>query len=223
MPPNLSLVHRSHPARSGPAPHPGLILLHGLGSDELDLLALAPQLDPRLYAISVRAPFAYRWGGYMWYDIEQDGPGLGSESIEAGLAALWRFLGEALEAYPIDPRRLFVGGFSMGAAMSGAVSLLEPERVCGTLMLSGFLPPDPAHRYHPQQAAGHPFFQGHGALDPLIPLEAARRTRAYLERTPVDLTYREYPIGHEVSPGELRDVAAWFSAALDAHEVRSTP
>ncbi len=215
---DFALTHRALPARAGSGPHPCLLLLHGLGSNELDLLSMAPELDPRVFTISARAPFAYRWGGYMWYDLEQHGPGLGSASIERGLDLLRRFVGEVVEAYPVDPKRLYVGGFSMGAAMAGALALLEPETISGALMTSGYLPPDQRRRYRGQDAAGHPIFQAHGTYDPVVPIDVGRRTRDYLQRSPVDLTYREYPIGHEVSLDELRDIAAWLSDVLDGHQ-----
>jgi phospholipase/carboxylesterase len=213
---DLSLTHRTHPARAGAPPHPGLVLLHGLGSNELDLLSMAPAIDPRAYIISARAPLSYRWGGYMWYDLEQHGPGLGSESIESALQLLERFLTEVIEAYPIDPERLYVGGFSMGAAMAGALGLLYPERAAGAIMVSGYLPPDGQGRYRMEAAVGHPYFQTHGTNDPVVSIDYARQTRDFLLQTPVDLTYREYPIGHEVSLPELQDLAAWFSRVLDS-------
>lgn len=214
--PELSLIHRTQPARSGSPPYPGLVLLHGLGSNELDLLSMAPVIDPRTYIISARAPLSYRWGGYMWYDLEQHGPGLGSESIEAALQSLERFLQEVIESYPIDSQRLYVGGFSMGAAMAGALGLLYPEKVSAGIMVSGYLPPDPGDRYRTAAAAGHPYFQAHGTNDSVVSIDVARQTRDFLLGTPIELTYREYPIGHEVSLPELQDLAAWFAAVLDS-------
>jgi phospholipase/carboxylesterase len=211
--PDLSLIHCTVPARHGSAPHPALILLHGLGANELDLLSFAHVMDPQVFAISARAPYSY-YTGYMWYDLDRDGPGLGSESIERSLKLLHRFLGGAMEAYPIDPTRVFLGGFSMGAAMAGAMALLEPERVAGVIMASGYLPPDAGGRYRGQDAADHPIFMGHGTLDPVVPVQYARMTRDYLRGTPVELTYREYEIGHEVSVEELTHMASWLSAAL---------
>lgn len=152
----------------------------------------------------------------MWYDLERHGPGLGSESIEEALRLLERFLDEVIDAYRIDPRRLYVGGFSMGAAMAGALGLLYPETVAAAIMVSGYLPPDPDRRYRSEAATGHPFFQAHGTNDPVVSIDYARQTRDFLLQTPVDLTYREYPIGHEVSLPELQDLADWFSGVLDA-------
>lgn len=211
-----ALVHRVYPARSGQRPHPALVLLHGLGSNELDLLSMAPAIDPRVFVISARAPFPYQWGGYMWYELEQNGAGLGGESITHSLGLISRFLDEIVERYPIDSRRIHVGGFSQGAAMAGATGLLEADRVAGVIMASGYLPPENQHRYPVQDAAGHPFFQAHGTQDEVVPLAYAHMTRAFLERTPVNLTYREYPTGHTVSSEELQDISAWFGQILDS-------
>jgi phospholipase/carboxylesterase len=213
---DLTLHHLVRPARAGSPPHPGIVLMHGLGDDEAGLHAMGAYLDPRLYALSVRAPEAYRWGGYTWYDIERDGPGLGSESIERALDLARSFLQEALTEYPLDPDRFYLGGFSLGAAMAGALALLFPELVRGAVMVSGFLPPGEPERYRSQEAAGHPIFQAHGLYDQVVPLEAARRTRDFLLGTPVELTYREYPTGHDVTPEELADLAGWFRRVLDS-------
>lgn len=208
----FSLVHQSRPP-SGTAPHPALILLHGFGSNELDLLALAGSIDSRLFVISVRAPFP-QGPGFMWYDLDE-GPGLGGAGIERSLALLRGFLGECLAAYDLDPTRVISGGFSQGAAMAGTLGLLDADRVAGALMVSGYLPPGIEQRYRPPAAAGHPFFQAHGTLDPVVPLVFAHQTRQFLETTPVTLTYREYPIGHEVSLPELTDIDAWLRTWLD--------
>jgi phospholipase/carboxylesterase len=207
---DLSLIHLSRPAAAGDAPYPGLVLLHGLGSNELDLHGIATQLDPRFFAVSARAPYPYEWGGYAWYDLAE-GAGLGSPQIEASLRQIRDFLVEIVDAYPIDPHRLYVGGFSQGAAMAGATALLHPDLAAGAIMISGYLPPpDSEHRYDADAAAGHPFFQAHGTLDQVVPLTYAWQTREFLERTPVALTYREYPIGHEVSLAELQDLSSWL-------------
>ncbi len=211
----LSFSHRYRPARTGPAPHPGLVLLHGLGDDESGLFQIASQLDPRLEVLSARAPMPYRYGGYAWFDLETHGFELGSESIERTISGLRAFIDETCRHYPIDPERLYFGGFSQGAAMAGALALLYPDRIAGAIMVSGFLPPGEIGRYRTEDAAGHPFFVAHGLHDTVVPLTAARMTRDFLESAPIDLTYREYAIGHSVTPQELMELAGWFAAVLD--------
>jgi len=211
-----SLVHRSQEPRSGEPPYPALVLLHGVGSNEDDMMSLAPFVDPRLYVVAARAPFARRYGGYSWFDYENEGPGLGGPSIEDSLHALGRFLGEAVDRYSLDPTRLFLGGFSQGAAMTGAFTLLEPDRVAGAVMASGFLPPDASPpRYRGQELSGTPIFQAHGRYDNVVPVHFAHQTRDYLAATAAKLTYREYPMGHQVTAEELSDLSAWMHEQLE--------
>jgi phospholipase/carboxylesterase len=213
---DFSLHHRVRPAREGTAPYPCLLLLHGLGSNEEDLFSLAPLLDPRLVVVSARAPLP-RGDGFAWYDIEREGPGLNGTTIERSLDLLGGFLLEIVEQYEIDPEQLVVGGFSLGAAMAGALLLLEPDSVAGAIMISGFLPPDPSgDRYKTDAVKGKPVYQAHGTQDPTVPLQFARMTRDFLQRTSVDLTYREYPVGHWVNQDELADLKDWFGRLLEA-------
>lgn len=214
--PDFSLHHRVRPAHEGTAPYPCLLLLHGLGSNEEDLFSLAPLLDPRLVVVSARAPLP-RGDGFAWYDIERDGPGLNGPTIGRSIELLRRFLSEIREQYEIDSRQLFVGGFSLGAAMAGALLLLESDTVAGAIMISGFLPPDPSgDRYRTDAVTGKPVYQAHGTQDPKVPLQFAHMTRDFLQRTSVDLTYREYPVGHWVSQDELADLKDWFGRLLEA-------
>jgi phospholipase/carboxylesterase len=204
-----SLIYLSRPALTGEAIHPGLILLHGLGSDENDLLSFASRFE-RFFVASVRAPFAYRGGGYMWFDVEAEGPGLGGKSIERSLHLLRRTVVEITSSHPIDSDRVVMGGFSMGAAMAGAFSLLHPDMVLGAVMLSGFLPADPTGRYQTSAGTGLPVFQAHGTVDQVLPLEYGRLARRTLESTSVTLTYKEYDMGHQVIEEELDDLAVWL-------------
>jgi len=213
--PEFSLAHRVHPATEGSAPHPGLLLLHGRGADENDLLPLAPELDGRLFTVSARAPLRFPWGGYMWYDLDPNAVGFPEpDTFGSSVDLLRRFMDEILDAYPIDGTRLYAGGFSMGAVMAGCLALLEPERIAGAILLSGYLPLGSDVPFRLQDAAGHPFFQAHGTLDGVIPVSSGRDTREYLARTPVALTYHEYPMGHEISYEELRDLSAWLTGIL---------
>jgi phospholipase/carboxylesterase len=99
--------------------------------------------------------------------------------------------------------------------MSGALALLEPDRVAGAVMISGYLPPPAAGRaYPPGSGAGRPFFQAHGTVDTVVPLLYARQTRDFLLASGAQLTYREFPIGHEVSAEELQDLDAWLREVL---------
>ena len=212
----FSLVHATRPARRGDGPHPGLLLLHGRGTDEHDLLPLAGELDARVFTVSARAPFRFPYGGHAWYDLDPRGVGFpGGDSLAQSLSLLDRFIDEILSAYPILGDQLYVGGFSMGAAMSATLALLYPDRVAGAMVLSGYVPAANNLSFRLDQVAGHSVFEAHGIHDNVIPIEWGRRSRDFFAETSVDLTYREYPIGHEISQRELQDVSSWFTGVLD--------
>jgi phospholipase/carboxylesterase len=108
-------------------------------------------------------------------------------------------------------------GFSQGAMMSLALTLTRPEKVAGVAAMSGRLPKQLLELEPDREAlAGKPILVTHGLYDPVLPVEQGRAARDYLATLPVELTYREYPMGHEVSMESLRDVAAWLKESLDS-------
>jgi phospholipase/carboxylesterase len=214
----LNLHHLVRPAVERPADAgqgagtPGLLLLHGRGADEYDLMGLSEALDPRFTVVSVRAPF--RWGpGYAWYDI----PGMeGSEGdqMRASLEQLRPFLEAMLPAYSIDPRRLWVMGFSQGAVMSVVLTLTSPEVVRGIVMHSGYVPVKSGLELQPEKARKVSIFIAHGKYDDIIPPDWGRASEAYLRPHIERLTYREYPIGHSISEESLYDLSEWLTSQL---------
>ena len=194
--------------------HPALLALHGRGSDEGDLLGLAPYLDDRLLWLSARAPLPLD-DGYEWYR----GPSAGAPAahFDAGLAALERFVDEAPAAYPIDPHRFYLFGFSQGSFMAYALALTRPERVAGVMAHSGGLPVQTiaaTRAVDPAVLRGKPFLVLHGTEDRTIPVARAREARAYLEAAGAVLQYLEYPIGHHVSDATLAAMDAWLARQL---------
>jgi phospholipase/carboxylesterase len=220
MPANtLSLTHLAGEprARDGERP-PLLLLLHGVGSNEADLFGLAPYLDERLLVVSARAPVRLGPDSFGWFRIDFTPEGMVADLAQAkrSLEMLPGFIGELVETYGTDERRTYLAGFSQGAMMSLALMLTRPETLAGVAAMSGRLPRQFIEASPDREALrGMPVLVTHGIYDPVLPVEGARAARDYLEQLPVELTYREYPMGHEVSMESLRDVTAWLTAALD--------
>jgi len=196
-----------------------LLLLHGVGSNEEDLFGLAPYLDERFLVVSARAPVVLGYGSYGWFRIEFTPGGMVADAEQAkeSLRLLPGFIDELVETYSADGRRVYLMGFSQGAMMSLALTLTRPEKVAGVVAMSGRLPKQVLELEPDREAlAGKPVLVTHGLYDPLLSVEQGRAARDYLASLPVELTYHEYPMGHEVSMESLRDVAAWLTKALGA-------
>jgi|WetSurSiteA1Bulk_404760.scaffolds.fasta_scaffold87227_1 phospholipase/carboxylesterase len=209
-----SLVHRVLEPKNSPASaHPTLIMLHGRGADEEDLLGLSSLLDERLLIISARAPYEFAYGGYTWYDIGQVGvplPGMFDESY----AKLNTFADDVLRNYPVDRSRVYLFGFSMGAVMSYALSLTRPELFRGVSANSGYVPEGTKLRFRWQDLAGKEFHIVHGEFDSVIPVQMARRAKELFATSNASVIYREYPMDHQISDESLNDVAAWLKRLL---------
>ncbi len=214
----LPLVHLVRQPIIEAGTPPLLLLLHGVGSNEHDLYGLAPFLDKRFLIISVRAPITLGAGSYAWFEVDftPQGPVINPEQEEASRETLISFLKEAIMAYGGDPKQVYLMGFSQGAIMSASVALTRPELVAGAVLMSGRILPEiqPLIASH-EELAGFPFLVVHGTADMVLPISYGRTSRELLSSLPVDLTYNEYPMGHEVSQASLRDVTAWITERLD--------
>ena len=213
---DTTLVHRVlTPERSSADKHPTVIMLHGRGADEEDLLGLSPHLDDRLLIISARAPYPFSFGGgYTWFDIDETGipePGMFQSSYDR----LISFTEDVLKNYPVDEQRMFLLGFSMGTMMSYVLALTEPHLFRGVIANSGYVPEQTGLVLKWKELSKVDFFIAHGTFDPAIPVDLARRTRDLFQSSNASVTYREYPMGHEISPESLSDIARWLKVRLD--------
>lgn len=219
----LSLPHLVQEAHAAPAAEekpPLLLLLHGVRSNEQDLMGLAPYLDPRFFIVSARAPVVLGPGQFGWYPVAftPEGPIGDPEQARASRDVLTRFIGEAVQAYGADAERVYLMGFSQGAIMSLYAALTQPGTVAGIALMSGRLLPEAwEERADDEALRGLPVIAVHGTYDQVLPIGEGRAIRDHLSTIPVDLTYREYDIAHEVSPESLSAVTQWLTERLDSH------
>ena len=194
-----------------------LVLHHGRGADERDLLALADVLDPgrRLYVAAPRASLSLPgWPGFHWYVVPRVGyPDPATFRAAYRLLAdlhdeLWRRTG-------IGAERTVLGGFSMGSVMSYALGL-GPDRPApaGILAFSGFVPT--VEGWEPDLATHRAVrvFVAHGRADPIMEIGFARRARELLENGGLDVAYHESDAGHFIDPRHVPEAAAWLEATL---------
>jgi phospholipase/carboxylesterase len=194
------------------------VLLHGIGSNENDLVTLAGELDPRLLVVSLRAPRPYH-GGWAWFGLDFPGGGKVVPNVEQAhetVADLVRWFAAAPARLRADPQQVYLLGFSQGAMMSLAVLRSAPERLAGVVVLSGLfddrLVATPAAN---GAVARVPVFVAHGLQDRVLPIADGRAIRDRFQPIVEDFTYREYPMAHTIGPDARRDVAAWLTTRID--------
>jgi phospholipase/carboxylesterase len=188
-----------------------LVLLHGRGAGESQLVELLELLDPerRLLGLAPRAPHAHGQGAH-WYEVERAGvPERESFLCSCRLASEW------LDGLGFAPGRIVLGGFSQGATMSYALALgAARRRPAALIALSGYLPAVGGWEID-LGAPLPPVAIGHGALDDVISVEFARAARSQLESAGAELLYRESPLGHAIDPIFVGELATWLRARIE--------
>lgn len=216
---SLSLFHQVAPPREGEFEKPPLLLLlHGFGANEDDLFSLASYLDDRFLIVSARAPVVLGSGSYAWFNLgfTPEGVTIDLDEAEKSCQTLLQFINEVIEFYEVDRRAVYLMGFSQGAMMSLAIALTSPGIASAVVAMSGRLLPQTLAQITDKDALiGLPIFVAHGTRDPVLPIRHAHEIRTELSNLPVDLTYREYEMAHEVSAESLRDVITWLKNRLD--------
>ena len=214
-----ALIHRERPAAGEPA---GLLVLHhGRGADEHDLLGLADVLDPerRLHVVTPRGPLTLPgWPGHHWYVVPRVGHP-DPDTFSAAYRALAGFHDELWQRTGVGPERTVLGGFSMGSVMSYALGLAaERPAPAGILAFSGFVPTvegwEPAFAGREATRA----FVAHGRRDPIMDVAFARRARELLEAGGLDVEYHESDAAHHIDPAHVPPAVDWLATTLGLRE-----
>jgi phospholipase/carboxylesterase len=206
--------HVIEPRAPGGDRHPLLVLLHGRGADENDLAALADEFDGRFLVLSPRAPLPFQFGGgFTWYEFDAVGTP-NPVMFRSSYDRLLQFLQDAISGYPVDPRHVYLFGFSMGTVMSHAIALSRPGLVRGVVANSGYVPEKTFLTFRWEALAHLEVLITHGTMDPVLPVEMGRRARELYSASTAQLDYKEYPMGHQISQESLNDVSAWLSRSL---------
>jgi phospholipase/carboxylesterase len=211
------LAHRERPAAGDPE---GLLVLHhGRGADEHDLLGLADALDPqrRLHVVTPRALLSLPGlPGYHWYIVPRVGyPD--PDTFHTAFAKLADFHDELWQETGIGPERTVLGGFSMGSVMSYALGLAGGRPApAGILAFSGFIPT--VEGWQPQVADRTRLraFIAHGRQDPVMDVSFARKAHELLEAADLRVDYHESNAAHHIDPEHVPLAARWLSDVIAA-------
>ena len=215
MPGMSDLILREREADGDPA---GLLVLHhGRGADENDLLALADVLDPtrRLHVVTPRAPLTLPgWPGYHWYVVPRVGyPD--PATFNASFGSLAELHDELWERTGLTPAQTVLGGFSMGSVMSYSLGLSgERPAPAGILAFSGFIPVVEDWSASLEDRRSTRVFIAHGRNDPIMEVGFARRARELLEAGGLEVDYHESDAAHHIDPAHVPAAIDWLAATL---------
>jgi len=194
--------------------NPLVLLLHGYRIDEEDLFSFATELPEEYYVISARAPYTLMYNSYAWYAINFDADenkfsDIGQAQTSRDLIA--DFIDELISNYPIDAKNVTLIGFSQGSILSYAVAVSYPEKVQRVVAMSGYFNEEIAKKNHQKNDLSKlKIFASHGSVDQVIPVDWARNSIPKIKNLGIDMVFKEYPIGHGVSPQNFYDFKNWL-------------
>ena len=193
-----------------------LFLVHGYGSDENDLFSFAASFPSHYFIISVRAPYAMQPYGNAWYAINFDaekGKWSDIEQAKNSRDLLHLFIQNKCDQYQLDQTKICVLGFSQGSILSYGLAFKYPEYYHKFICLSGYIN-DEISEISSNRGAYKKIkvFASHGSQDQVIPLEWAQSIPDQLNAVGIDNTFKQYPVGHGVSPQNFTDLIAWLEA-----------
>jgi len=212
-PPEFPLRHEAMAPRiATDAQPPLIIMLHGYGSNEEDLLQLAPYLPDACQIVSFRAPFMLRPGSNCWFEIAFTPEGMWRDLTQAEQAytILDESIRAAVIAYNTDPTRTFVVGFSQGGGMAGICGLRRTD-IKGTAILSGINPWDLGTFDTPPKGD---FLVVHGTYDEVVQVDTGHETRQRLTAVHANVQYAEFPIGHTIDLRVIAELTRFIGARL---------
>jgi phospholipase/carboxylesterase len=194
-----------------------LILHHGRGEDEHQLLDLAEALDRvhRLHVVLPRAPLTLAGEeGHHWFVVQEVGQPE-RESFSSSYSALISFHDSTWERTGIAPARTVIAGYSMGAAMSYATGLGEGRpRPAGLMAFSGPIPTVAGWEPDLPSRAGMPVLITHGRTDHAVRVEFAHRARSLLSDAGLQVTYYEAGGGHAIDERTIGEAIRWLGEVL---------
>ena len=201
----LGFVHRFDRSEGADAT---LLVLHGTGGNEDDLIPLARSLAPNAHLLSPRGkvlesgmPRFFRRLAMGVFDVED---------LIVRTNELADFVQAATHLYGIESTSVHALGYSNGANIAASLLLLRPELLAGAILLKAMKPLDPENE---PDLSGVPVFIAGGRVDQMIDPRATEELIELLASCGAEVTAHWEQAGHEITKGDLEAAAAWLAAA----------
>ena len=205
-----------------------VIWMHGLGADAHDFSPVPPQLGlpaelqvRYVFPNAPKIPVTINMGSIMraWYDVTGfDTRGEDEKRIRQSAGWIAELVAREV-GRGVRSNRIVLAGFSQGGAMALFAGLRYPEPLGGIVCLSGYLLLDGTLETEAAETNRQmPIFQAHGSHDDVVPRELGRASHDLLQRSGYPIDWHEYPMAHQVSMEEVRDIGDWLTGVLAAEE-----
>ncbi len=216
---NTELIYKVNLPAKKSEKAPVIILLHGYGSNEDDLFAIARSFDGRFLTFSLRAPFVAEGQGYCWYTLDRSAEKHLKhvyKLVNESRAKILSFVSNACKTYKADSTQVFLMGFSQGSIMAYDIALSKPEKVKGVIALSGKLLNETKKiKFDSLKVSNIKFFIGHGSMDNLIEIKEADEAAKFLKSKKNNVLYKTYEIPHSINGQELNDIKIWLKNNIE--------
>lgn len=202
----LGFVHRFIPAEEDD--RTTLLLLHGTGGDENDLIPIGRMLDERAALLSPRGKVLEN-GAPRFFRRLAEGV-FDQEDLVRRTHELAAFVEAAASGYDLDEGRVFAVGFSNGANVAASLLLLHPGLLAGAVLLRAMVPFEPEIT---PDLSGTPVYLAAGRSDQMVPPEDTERLAGLLREAGAEVTLDWQPGGHGIGPEEIEAARSWLADA----------
>ncbi len=201
---DLGFIHRFVPAEDS-ASGDTLVVLHGTGGDENDLISIGQAIAPGAAIVSPRGNVLEN-GAPRFFKRLAEGV-FDPKEVRSRAEELARFIRAAVVTYRLDPARVFALGYSNGANVASTVIFVEPGILQGVILFRPMLVYEPSER---NDLTGSAVLISAGRMDPIVPAASVERLVELFESGHAEVTLKWQLAGHNLVPSEVREAAEWF-------------
>ncbi|MGI8402183.1 MAG: alpha/beta hydrolase [Gemmatimonadaceae bacterium] len=206
---DLGFVYRFLPSKDATSADT-LLVLHGTGGDENDLVSLGQTVAPGAAILSPRGNVLEN-GAPRFFKRLAEGV-FDPEEVRSRAEELARFIRAAVSRYALDPARIFALGYSNGANAASTVMFIDPGLIKSAILLR------PMVVFEPEKLvdlSGSSVFISAGRMDPIVPVPSVERLVEMFESARATVTLKWQMVGHNLVPGEVSEAAAWLALQRD--------
>ena len=202
---DLGFVHRYTPAQDSTSGET-LIVLHGTGGNENDLIGIGQSIAPGAAILSPRGNVTEN-GAHRFFKRLAEGV-FDPKEVRSRAEELARFIRAAITKYSLDSTRIYALGYSNGANIASSVMFIDPGLLQGAILFRPMLVFEPEKH---GDLSGSSVFISAGRMDPIVPMSSVERLVELFESSHAEVTLKWQQAGHNLVPSEVREAADWLS------------